>query len=279
MWNVVKMLANKAGLKQTKLYNKYVRFRKVWQFDDFYLNTLKTLKHNPSFDFAYLDLDTIEPEMSPNIWEIIKNIIRGYKNPKVLEYGMGTTSYHICKMLLDSEGSYEGIEHNVSWFRIQERWIELLLASKNQDSKITLSTHVSLKNNSSSFPVMNQDVITKNGNFQIKLLLRPVKDFSGDGLIEDFYEYVTAPSDEYDVIIVDGRCRNGTLKWILDKGKIKKSGTLILHDAYKKNYAEGISLFPKGKYIDGKGGYKNPINPEQKPSMFYSKEAFIWVND
>ncbi len=180
-------------------------------------------------------------------------------------------------MLLNTEGSYEGVEHNISWFRIEERWIELLLATKNQDTKTTLTTHLSLKKNS-SFPMMNQDVISKNGSFQIKLLLRPVKDFSGDGLLEDFYEYITAPSDEYDVIFVDGRCRNGTLKWILDEGKIKKGGTLILHDAYKKNYAEGISLFPGGKYIDGIGGFKNPINPEQKPSLFLSKEAFIWVN-
>ncbi len=76
MWNVLKLLADKAGVKQTKLYNKYVRFRKVWQFDDFYLDTLSILKHHPSFDFSYLDMETIVPSMSPNIWGILKNIRR-----------------------------------------------------------------------------------------------------------------------------------------------------------------------------------------------------------
>lgn len=277
MWNVVKILANKSGLKQTKIGKKIVRFRKVWNFADFYLDTINTLKRNPLFDFAHMDIDNIAPSMSPNIWLTTKDIIKGYQSSSVLEYGMGISTYHICKMLLHSRGSYEGIEHNTSWFKIVEHWIQLLLATENQDSKPSLSTRLSLKQNSGSSPLMNQDVISNKGNFQIKLSLRPVEHFSGDGILEDFYDYVTAPSGDYDVVIVDGRCRNGTLRWILEKDMIKKGGTLILHDAYQKIYDDGISLFPDGRYIDGRGGFKNPINPEQHPDMFRSKEAYIWV--
>lgn len=192
----------------------------------------------------------------------LKDIIEGYQCPSVLEYGMGISTYHICKMLLHSRGSYEGIEHNTSWFKIVEHWIQLLLSIENRDSKSSLSTRLSLKQKSGLSQLMNLDVISKKGNFKIKLSLRPVEDFSGDGLIEDFYDYVTAPSSEYDVVIVDGRCRNGALRWILEKDMIKKGGTLILHDACQKIYDDGISLFPDGRYIDGRGGFKNPLNPE-----------------
>jgi hypothetical protein len=277
MWNAIRTLTKKSGLKQTKFGKRIVRFRKVWNFADFYLDTIDTLKRNPPFDFAYMDVDYAAPSMSPNIWSTTMDIIEKYQNPSVLEYGLGISTYHICKTLFHSEGSYEGLEHNTSWFKIVEHWIQLLLAAENRDSKTSLSTRLSPKQHSDSPPLMNQDVIFNKGRFQIKLSLRPVEDYTGDGLLKDFYDYVTAPSSEYDVVIVDGRCRNGTLWWISEKEMVKKGGTLILHDAYQKIYNEGISLFPAGRYIDGRGGFKNPLNPEQHPDMFRSQEAYIWV--
>jgi len=277
MWNVIKIFANKSGFKQTKIGKRIVRFRKVWNFTDFYLDAINALKRNPSFDFAYMDIDHTAPSMSPNIWSMTMDIIKEYKSPSILEYGMGISTYHICKMLLHSKGRYEGIEHNTAWFRIVERWIELLLAVEKRDSKTSLTTHLELKKNNNSRLLMNQNIIYNKGRFQIKLSLRPVEDYTGDGLLKDFYDYVTAPSGEYDVVIVDGRCRNGTLRWISEKDMVKKGGTLILHDAFQKIYNDGISLFPDGRYIHGRGGFKNPINPEQHPEMFRSKEAYIWV--
>lgn len=274
---IFKRLVEKSGLKKTKIGKRIVKFRKVWNFPDFYLDAIDTLKKKPKFDFTNVEIDNIAPSMSPNIWLTLQDIIKRYRNPSVLEYGMGVSTYHICKMLLHSKGSYEGIEHNISWFKIVEHWIQLLLAVENHNSKTCLSTHLSLKQNSNSSLLLNQDVISNEENFQIILSLRPVADYSEDGLLEDFYDYVTAPSSEYDLVIVDGRCRNGALRWISEKGKIKKGGTLIIHDAYKKIYAEGISLFPDGSYIDGRGGYKNPLNPEQHPEIFVPKEAYIWI--
>lgn len=67
MGNVIKILVKKSGLKQTKIGKRIVRFRKVWNFADFYLDTLNTLKHKPPFDFANMDVDNIAPSMSPNI--------------------------------------------------------------------------------------------------------------------------------------------------------------------------------------------------------------------
>lgn len=234
------------------------------------------LKCRPDHSLASADVDALYPNMSPNVFGELKAAIASYRNPTVIETGIGISTYHLCKQLRSTGGTYLGIEHNRGWFEIVEAWIYRLLAKHAKQVPVEQSRLMgALQSDSYPKPLLCVDSVFRAGPLTVILKLRQASGQTGDGTAEEFHEYLEAIAGPADVVIVDGRARVPTLRRLAERAIIRPGGLLFIHDAmtYRDLAPE---LFPDGRFLEGHGGFKNDLRPDQVAKDFVPQEAYLW---
>ena len=236
----------------------------------------RELKHRPDHSLASADVETLQPNMSPSVFDALKEAIASYDRPTLIETGIGISTYHLCNQLRTVGGTYLGIEHNRGWFEIVEVWIYRLLATHAKQTPVEQTRVIgALQPKYYSKPLLYVDSIFRAGPLTVTLLLRQAIGQTGDGTAEEFHEYLEAISEPADVAIVDGRARVPTLTRLAERAIIRPGGLLFLHDA--KAYRDIVQeLFPGGSFLDGRGGFKNDLRPDQVPVAVVPNEAYLW---
>src|SRR5207247_6886646 len=56
------------------------------------------------------------PLSSPYVWRFVVDFYRKRPKPIVFEYGLGVSTLHHIRNLLECSGSYEGVDHNPGWY-------------------------------------------------------------------------------------------------------------------------------------------------------------------
>lgn len=237
----------------------------------------RILKHEPDASLALAEIDALQPNMSPTVFQTLLDVVGGYRTPTILESGIGISTYHLCRQLQAQGGALIGVEHNAHWFGIIEAWILRLLT--RTASAVPLEQHrrtCSLVPHGADRPLIAVDSTFLSGPLTVTLLLRQATGQTGDGTLEEFYDYVHAVNGTADVIVVDGRARLPLLERIRAERMVAPGGTLFLHDA--PTYRDGaLARFPGGRFLDGRGGFKNAFRPDQEAKPFMPQEAFVWT--
>lgn len=234
------------------------------------------LKCRPDHSLASADVDALYPNMSPNVFGELKAAIASYRNPTVIETGIGISTYHLCNQLRSTGGTYLGIEHNRRWFEIVDAWIYRLLAKHAKQVPIEQSRVTgALRSDYYPAPMLCVDSAFRAGPLTVILLLRQATGQTKDGTAEEFHEYLEAIAGPADVAIVDGRARVPTLARLAERAIIRPGGLLFLHDA-KTHRDIARELFPGGSFLDGRGGFKNVLRPDQLAKDFVPQEAYLW---
>lgn len=236
----------------------------------------KLLKHRPSRALADLDIGKLHPGMSPNVFGMLKRVIQTKVHPRVIEFGIGVSTYHLVDCLRGTEATYIGIEHNRSWFDIVEHWVSRLLTRHAKTLPLAQSRQVGPRQPKFfSRPLLSIDSRFTAGDLTVQLLLRQNVGLTGDGTEQEFYEYVQAGSGLADVVIVDGRARVPVLNHIHQTHILAPEGILFVHDA--AGYQEHLKdVFPDGTFLEGRGGLKNPLRPDQRAVPCVPHEAYVW---
>lgn len=235
-----------------------------------------TLKHRPDRHLATVDVARLQPNMSPNVFAALQTAIAGYEAPRIVETGIGISTYHLCDRLRDGGGAYLGIEHNRGWFEIVEAWISKLLLKHAKQVPLEQVRRIGpLQPAHYDKPLLAIDSVFRAGALEVTLLLRQAVSQTGDGTAEEFHEYLEAIAGAADVAIVDGRARVPTLRRLADRALIRPGGTVFVHDA--KSYRDlAPKLFPGGAFLDGQGGFKNDLRQDQAAKDFVPQEAYLW---
>jgi hypothetical protein len=234
------------------------------------------LKHRPDRSLAKANLEELKPNMSPNVFAALREAIAGFERPSVVETGIGISTYHLCEQLRTTGGVYLGIEHNRGWFEIVEAWVyKLLVRHAKQVPVEQVRVIGALQPRYFPKPLLAVDTTFRAGPLTVTLLLRQAISQTGDGTAEEFHEYVEAVAGPVDVAIVDGRARVPTLTRLAEPGLMNAGGLLFVHDA--KTYRDALShWFPGGEFLDGQGGFKNDLRPDQVAKEFVEQEAYLW---
>jgi hypothetical protein len=235
-----------------------------------------TLKHRPDRQLASVDVDRMQPNMSPNVFAALQHAIGAYERPRIVETGIGISTYHLCEQIRTRGGTYLGVEHNRGWFEIVEAWIYKLLLRHAKQVRVEQSRVIgALEPAYQAKPLLFIDSIFRAGPLAITLLLRQAMTQTGDGTAEEFHEYLEAITGPVDVVIVDGRARVPTLTRLAERALIGPGGTLFIHDA--KTYRDiAQDLFPGGDFLNGQGGFKNALRQDQPAKGFVPQEAYLW---
>ncbi len=234
------------------------------------------LKHRPDLSLAYADVKGLQPNMSPTVFTALQEAIATVQRPTILETGIGLSTYHLCDQLRKGGGTYIGVEHNWGWFEVVEAWIRRLLTLHAGGVPVEQRRFIGpLQPKYYPKPVLHVDSLFAAGPLTITLLLRQATGLTGDGTAEEFHEYLEAIAGPVDVAIVDGRARIPTLERIAAQRVLRPGGMLFLHDAatYRK-VAE--TLFPGGRFLEGRGGFKNALRPDQAARSLVPDEAYLW---
>ncbi|HEX2866161.1 MAG TPA: class I SAM-dependent methyltransferase [Ignavibacteriales bacterium] len=160
-------------------------------------------------------LSNFKPFMDQNEITAITTLLKSFEKPiQVLEWGSGNSTIYYS-LLFENRNKWLSIEHDQKW------------AERNKEEIGKLSLY----------------------NTEIAFIKTNLSHIEGqnDGDINAFFDYVKYPAKldhNYDVIFVDGRAR----VWCLEEGwkMLKPDGTMVLHDAQRKEYDIGI---PKDAYL------------------------------
>jgi predicted O-methyltransferase YrrM len=234
------------------------------------------LKLRPDPALAAADVERLGPNMSPNVFDALRAAIAARPRPTVLEAGIGISTYHLVGQLRTAGGTYVGIEHNRHWFEIVEQWVRRLLVRHAKEEPLEEVRRVAgLKPMYYEKPLLAVETAFFAGPLTVRLLLRQCTGQTGDGTAEEFHEYLAALTGPADVAIVDGRAREPALVRLAEARVLAPGGLLFLHDA--RQYREAaLRRFPGGTFLDGRGGFKNALRPDQAPRDFVPEEAYLW---
>ncbi len=173
------------------------------------------------------DLLKANPWTSPNIWDTILGIYRNKTAPSIFEFGAGVSSInHIRHLLRGGGGTYTAAEHQREWFAKTCGAVTELLLAGGHDFK----PEVSAAETSTDFRWIIQ---LNNNTCVVTLKYRPAINYTeGDGNREQFADYIRAAGPEqYDLIVVDGRSRNGCVSHVLERRLLTPGGALALMEA------------------------------------------------
>ena len=148
-------------------------------------------KDKNQVDINYL-LDS-PPWSSPNIWYEITNYYENISNPKIFEYGLGSSTINRLIRLIDKgQGLYIGVENNLDWF-----WSVIgaltIKASQLCNSVMVEKIGFNLSGDG--------EVVLRINNIKFQLLFRSQEN-----------SYVEAFNQHCDVIIIDGAFRKKCTK-------------------------------------------------------------------
>ncbi|WP_447972118.1 class I SAM-dependent methyltransferase [Nitrospira sp. Kam-Ns4a] len=236
----------------------------------------RELKLRPNPGLAYAPVERLHPNMSPSVFAALRDAIAARTRPTVLEAGIGISTYHLVAQMRETGGLYVGVEHNRHWFEIVEQWVRRLLSRHAKEELLEERRTVGgLKPMYGEQALLAIETTFRAGALTVRLLLRQCTGQTGDGTVEEFYEYLQALAEPADVAIVDGRARVAVLERLARERLIAPGGLLFLHDA-RPYRAAALRCFPGGTFLDGHGGFKNALRPDQAARDFVPEEAYLW---
>jgi hypothetical protein len=161
------------------------------------------------------DLLDIPPWISRNIWRRIVDHYERTANPRIFEFGLGSSSLqHIRNLHWMGGGEFAGVEHSARWFELVCNALPQLARELHAD--LAPDQAVSADRWEGSL-----------GRVRLSLARAAVED-----LLADAPAYIETLAREFDVVIVDGIARNEAVERVLNGGYVRRGqGLLILHDA------------------------------------------------
>jgi hypothetical protein len=200
-------------------------FNKLKKTIVFYLPIIKIVFNNPTYikyipSWRKSPLDIEVPWVNFDTKEWLDKHLN--KNMVVFEYGSGGSTLYFSRRVK----KIISIEHNPEWFaRVKNKLMNKGITNyeyycyppeeiHSDDDKIYLST----------------DSNYKNKNFR--------------RYVEKINEY---PDNFFDLVVIDGRARNGCMNNVLTK--VKNNGYILLDNSDRDEYLPGISIFSKLEVI------------------------------
>lgn len=246
------------------------------------------------------ELTLSRPLTSQNTWEKLCEFYMSLpKQPRILEYGSGiSTFYHLENLKQRLGGELTSVEHGLSWYCNLKNSLQIAYASEFdnycESVKIDVDTQSKRIDWSFSIPLS----WSSSGNkLTFRYLYFQNQGRTGCGTLEEFRDYVTAPSGKFDVIIIDGRARKACIRYVLENQLLSEDGLLVLFEAGRghpswpmKNQMSGTydyqpevsTLLSMGaELIDGSGREKwenwVPNRPKHRYlSEYFPMEACFW---
>lgn len=172
---------------------------------------------------------TLPPWVSPNIWNVVIDTLKGVGCPRVFEYGTGcSTLWHVRAMVEGSGGRYCGVEHHLDWHATVGASLVEEYTRRRQLKSVQVTQ---LGADGADFLLL---IAGDSGKLtEVTLRYRPSPTWKrGEGTAEEFSGYVRAPGDEqFDLVVVDGRARVACVDFVLAHSNVVPGGHLILCEA------------------------------------------------
>jgi tRNA A58 N-methylase Trm61 len=201
--------------------------------------------------YGFLKLPA-QTEKERQIFKALFDLTSENRKLRIFEWGSGYSTLYYARYLLGKGVDFEwhSIDNNTIWHEMVKEFV------KNNDLQSRVNLYI----------MEFKPFWEKPGWGSVP---PPCGRFAPSSENEKNYvDYPRRLGNKFDVIIVDARFRRRCIQ--MAKDVLQTDGVVVLHDAHKKQYHDGLELYPYRRFIDSGTWY--PMQDESNQMWVGSAE-------